>query len=120
MVIDDDAGMRTTLTYILEDRGYDVLAGADGSDAIETAVLGAADVYVMDVKMAQVDGIEACRSIRQHQPDAAVLLITAYVSAQAEAKAEEAGARALLYKPLNVPELLERLGEFRPPRALAI
>lgn len=117
MVIDDDAGMRTTLSYILADEGYEVCEGEDGSDAIEAASAGSARIFVMDVRMAHVDGIEACRAVNQRVPDAAVFLITAYVSAQAEAEAKVAGARALLYKPLDVPELLALVSEAQELRA---
>ncbi len=111
MVVDDDIGMRTTLGYILEEEGYKVLEGEDGLDAIQAAKEKAAKVFIMDVKMSHVDGIEACRTVHQYEPDATVFLITAYMSARSEVEAAEAGARALLYKPLKMPQLLDLVSD---------
>lgn len=77
IVVDDDDVLRGRLRQALQDAGLVVIADADnGRDAIDLAAHFRPDVVVMDVVMANVDGLSATRAIAQRAPDVRVLLLT--------------------------------------------
>jgi DNA-binding NarL/FixJ family response regulator len=78
LIVDDHEAVRRTLRALLRDRsGWVVCAeAADGLEAVEKTRLLRPDVVVMDVSMPRMDGIAATRIIRQHVPEADVIIIS--------------------------------------------
>ena len=77
VVVDDDDVLRSRLRQALQDAGVIVIAEADnGRDAIDLAAHFRPDVVVMDVVMANVDGLSATRAIAERAPEVRVLLLT--------------------------------------------
>lgn len=78
VVVDDDTDLRGRLRAALQDAGLTVIAEADnGRDAIDLAVHFRPDVVIMDIVMANIDGLSATRAIAERAPTVRILLLTA-------------------------------------------
>jgi two-component system nitrate/nitrite response regulator NarL len=78
VVVDDDMQLRGALRAALQDRGLTVIAEADnGRDAIALATHFRPDVVIMDIVMANVDGLSATRAIAERAPSVRIMLLTA-------------------------------------------
>ena len=117
LVVDDDPGHLTTLRTIVKSWGYSVTAVDDGGKAVEKVREKPFDLILMDVRMAEMSGIEALKLIKNHNPAIPVLIMTAYSSVESAVEALKEGAYDYLTKPLDYEVLklaLERaLEHFR-------
>jgi NarL family two-component system response regulator LiaR len=78
VVVDDDERLRSELRAALQDAGLTVIAEADnGRDAIDLAAHFRPDVMIMDIVMANIDGLSATREIVARAPSVRILLLTA-------------------------------------------
>ena len=78
VVVDDDERLRSELRAALQDAGLTVIAEADnGRDAIDLAAHFRPDVMIMDIVMANIDGLSATREIAARAPSVRILLLTA-------------------------------------------
>ncbi len=100
LVVDDQTLFRTGLTSLLaEDERVDVVGQAvDGADAIKQAVKLKPDVVLMDLKMPNVDGIEATRQIVETVPGTRVLILTTFETDSQVIQALKAGASGYVLK----------------------
>ncbi len=78
LIADDNAAIREFCRCELAEEGYFVLEARDGAEAVAQARQFRPDVIVLDICMPNVNGLEALTRIRRVQPDAAVILFTAY------------------------------------------
>ena len=112
MVVDDTDHVREMLATMLELDGFEVVAKLDGGRAaIEAVAASAPNVIVMDYKMPHMDGITATKEIRRIVPDVPVILYTAYLDDDLEARAREAGAALCLGKVEGLEQLERRISE---------
>jgi two-component system response regulator HydG len=101
LVVDDDPGHLTTLKTIIRSWGYRVYLADDGIHAVESVKQRPFDLILMDVRMAQMSGIEALKKIKDYNPAIPVLIMTAYSSVDSAVEALKAGAYDYLTKPLD-------------------
>ena len=106
LVVDDLKSMRLTLGGILEDEGYNVVLAEDGYQAIEAAKQTPFALAFMDIKMPGINGVQAFREIKKINPQAAVIMMTAYPVEDLVREAVEEGAYAVVYKPFDVENIL--------------
>lgn len=112
MVVDDTEHVREMLATMLELDGFEVVAKLDsGRAAIDSVAATAPNVIVMDYKMPQMDGITATEEIRKIVPDVPVILYTAYLDDELEARARAAGAALCLGKVEGLEQLERRISE---------
>lgn len=79
VIVDDDALVRESLKNILELRGIEILAvGCSGREAIELYKMHRPDILLMDIRMDDMNGLDATRSIMMDFPQAKILLITTF------------------------------------------
>lgn len=99
LIAEDDYFVTETLKNALHESGYE-LAGeaANGEDAVKMTLSLKPDIVLMDIKMPQLDGLEATKRIQDRCPTPVVIL-TAYESQDLVKKAGEVGAAAYLIKP---------------------
>lgn len=112
LLADDDPDLVNGLARILTARGYSVCQATCGRQAVELARTHRPRVAVMDIRMPNLDGIEAFRQIKQHCPHVAVIFMTGF--SEFEQEAYDIGAVAVLRKPIALEHLLatlERLKE---------
>jgi two-component system response regulator HydG len=116
-VVDNDPDFCETLTEILERRGFRTGKVTDPHTEVEKMIVDA-QVVLLDMKLNDIGGFEVLKEIRARHPDLPVLLVTGYRQEMAAAiqQALELNAYACLYKPLVIPELLEKLAEIQSAR----
>ncbi len=108
MIVDDYDPIRIGLrsTFELEEDIEVVGDYGDGESAVEAAHRTMPDVVLMDVRMPGIDGVEACRLIRDRVPGVDVVMLTSFDDEQAATASIIAGARGFLLKNGGPSELL--------------
>jgi len=101
LVVDDDVNHLKTLRTIIKSWGHPVSVADDGAGAVESVRKQSYDLILMDVRMAQMDGIEALQRIKRYNPAIPILIMTAYSSVDSAVEALKAGAYDYLTKPLD-------------------
>ncbi len=113
LVVDDEETMTESLAAWLREDGYSVDTAASGREAIEKARAREYAIYFVDLKMpGGLDGIETMMEIRKLQPEASVIVITAYATVDTAITAMKEGAQEYVVKPCHPQEislLVERI-----------
>jgi DNA-binding response OmpR family regulator len=77
LIVDDETPVREVLSEYFASRGYDVVAAADGPEALAEFARERPDVVLLDMRMPRMDGMEVLRRLRDADPDVAVIMVTA-------------------------------------------
>jgi two-component system, NarL family, response regulator DegU len=110
ILVDDHKMLREGLRRSLEELGFSVIAEAgDGEDGVRLAASMRPDVMLMDVSMADVDGVEATRRIVERNPDAKVVMLTMHADRDIVDRALKAGAVGYLTKDCSIDEVAEAI-----------
>jgi two-component system, NarL family, response regulator DevR len=111
LVVDDHEVVRQGLVALLDRRaGFEVVAQAGTvAESIEQARQYQPDIVVMDVRLPDGSGIEACREIRAELPDTKVIMLTSYPDEEAVMSAIIAGASGYLLKQIRARDLVAAL-----------
>lgn len=109
LLAEDDQSVRESLERALRFEGYDVHAVNDGGQALEALLRLDPEVIVLDVMMPGIDGLAACRRIREKGIRTPVLMLTARHDVADRVAGLDAGADDYLVKPFDLEELLARL-----------
>jgi len=114
LVVDDDPDIVELLHYNLTREGYSVAQAENGKKAIEVAHAFKPDVILMDVMMPILDGIAACRQLREESEfrQTHIIFLTARAEEFSEVAAFDAGADDFITKPIKPRALLSRLAAF--------
>jgi DNA-binding NtrC family response regulator len=120
LVVDDEPGMRRTLSRVLKARGYQVETADDGLSDVDAAAEFRPDCILMDLRMARHEGIEAFRRIKPVCPNAFVIFMTAYSSGELTGQAVGVGAVEVLAKPLELEHLSELIERTARKRAVLV
>ena len=119
LVVEDDRPLQDALVSTLETAGFNVLAAADGGEALKVLNDTAVDLIVSDVQMHPVDGRELLRRLQQRPSSPPVLLMTAYGTIDQAVAAMRDGAVDYLVKPFEAEELERRVARYARPAAAA-
>jgi two-component system response regulator HydG len=106
LVVDDLKSSRLTLGGILEDEGHNVVLAENGYQAIEAAKQVSFDLIFMDIKMPGINGVQTFREVKKINPQAAVIMMTAYSVETLVREALEEGAYAVVYKPFDIENIV--------------
>ena len=106
LVIDDEAGVRRTVSLILEAEGYEVSAASDGKEGLAKALDDGADLILCDVRMPHVDGLEFLERYREDGGRGLVIMMTAYGSMEVAIDAMKRGAYDYLPKPFEAEQVV--------------
>jgi two-component system response regulator MprA len=110
LVVDDEPGVRETVSRALRLDGYEVSVADSGAAALDLVRSERPDAIVIDVMMPRMDGLETCRALRAEGHRLPVLMLTALDGTPDRAAGFTAGADDYLTKPFALRELLSRLG----------
>ena len=106
LIADDEESIRHVLTVLLEGRGYEVRAVADGEEALRELTTRDYDALVTDVRMPRMNGLDLVRASQAASPETTVIVMSAYGSHDLAIEAMKAGAYDYLGKPFRPDEVL--------------
>jgi two-component system response regulator FlrC len=115
LVVEDDRPLQDALVTTLEAAGFNVLAAADGGEALDLLGSVSVDLVVSDVEMQPIDGRELLRRLQQRPAPPPVLLMTAYGTIDQAVAAMRDGAIDYLVKPFEAEELEQRVARYVRP-----
>lgn len=108
LVVDDNAALAENVADILESEGFEAIPVDSPANALEAAQGRSFDAVVLDVRMPGMDGIELRERLRESQPDATFVFMTAFATDERLDAARRSGVEGILAKPFG-PDTLIRL-----------
>ena len=108
VIAEDDPNQRKILVAYLEREGHEVVATANGRDAIDEARRRQPDLVILDVMMPKVDGLDVCRVLRADS-DVPIIMVTARTSEEDLLLGLDLGADDYIAKPYSPRELMARV-----------
>ncbi|MFN7019387.1 MAG: HD-GYP domain-containing protein [Fimbriimonadales bacterium] len=105
LIVDDDALVRETLQFVLEDGGYRVYPASSGAEALRILEREPIDIVLSDIFMPGMNGFDLLHQIRERAPDTPVILITGYGNIEMAREALKQGATDFITKPYNIHEI---------------
>jgi len=109
LLVDDEEAFVQTLAKRLTVRRFDVHTATRAERAFATLNDNPIDIVVLDVRMPDLDGIEATKTIKTSHPLVEVILLTGHASMEASLEGMKIGAFDYLLKPVNIDELVYKI-----------
>jgi two-component system nitrogen regulation response regulator NtrX len=106
LVVDDEPGVRSSLTGVLRDEGYSVESVPSGEACLERVTRSAVDLILLDVWLPGMDGLATLARLRERQVDAQIVLISGHGNIESAVKAIKMGAFDFVEKPLSLDKTL--------------
>jgi two-component system, NtrC family, nitrogen regulation response regulator NtrX len=106
LLVDDEPGIRQSLSAVLEDEGYRTLAVAGGAECLQALEREPFELVLLDVWMKDLDGLEVLQRIREAHPEVVVVMISGHGTVETAVKATKLGAFDFLEKPLSIEKTL--------------
>lgn len=116
LLVEDHPQNSYLMTYLLENRGYEVEAAVDGAEALEAIERRVPGLILMDMQLPRIDGYEATRRIKADErfKDIPLVAVTAHSMRGDQDKAMAAGCDVYVTKPINGEELLALVEKLLP------
>ena len=109
LIVDDEKVQREMLAGFLNKQGYRTVAAEDGAGALERYSSGSFDLVLTDFRMPGMDGFALLKEMKRRNPEAVVVIMTAYGTVNTAVAAMKEGAYDYLTKPIDLDELLLRI-----------
>lgn len=120
LMVDDEEQFLDALSQRLEARGLKVDAVTSGEDALNQVEGRNFDAIIVDLAMPGIDGIETLKRIKEKRPDLEIIILTGHATVKSGIEAMKLGADDFLEKPVDLNELLEKIGEAKNKRMLVV
>ena len=111
LVVDDNQDLLNTFAMILKRRGFSVQTAGNGISAVDKFKEQSFDVTLMDIVMPEMNGVDASKKIKEIQPGASIILMTAYSDEELIQTARDEGVRQIIHKPIRIDQLIELINE---------
>ena len=106
LIVDDSGLARRRARGILESAGFEVIEAEDGMAALECYFVNKPDVVLLDLVMKGMYGLEVLTKLREMDPQARVIVVSADVQTSSHELVAEGGAAGFLVKPVDANEVL--------------
>lgn len=106
LIVDDEQGIRQSLSDVLADEGYRVESVGTGAECLETLAAKRFDLILLDVWLPGMDGLEALEKIRAMEAPPAVVMISGHGTIETAVRATKLGAFDFIEKPLSIEKTL--------------
>jgi len=113
LVVDDNENLAITIKNLLSFKNYNVTTASDGKSALDKIKSHKYDLILMDIRMPNMNGIEAVKHIKAINPDSFIVMMTGEAGNDEIEKALEVGGYAVLRKPFSPEKLLKSISWFR-------
>ncbi|MGD9045935.1 MAG: sigma-54 dependent transcriptional regulator, partial [Desulfobacterales bacterium] len=111
LVVDDELSMRELLEYMLTKENYKVSCAETGQEAIDLLEKNPFDLLLCDIRLGDITGLDVLRASKKHNPENAVILISAYATTETAVEAMNEGAYDYVPKPFDKDELLRTIAK---------
>ena len=118
LIVDDDPGIRQTISQLICDLGYECDTAGDGPDALDMLERGSYFCVFTDIVMPRMNGIELIRKIKARDVSIPIIVITGYASLELAIDAMKCGASDFLSKPFKVNQIQLLLGKMKREKLL--
>lgn len=118
LIVDDDPGIRQTISQLICDLGYECDTAGDGPDALDMLERGSYFCVFTDIVMPRMNGIELIRKIKARDVSIPIIVITGYASLELAIDAMKCGASDFLQKPFKVSQIKLLLGKVRREKSI--
>lgn len=108
LIVDDETIVRESLGSWFREEGYPVDVAGSAREALEKLTANNWDIFLLDIRMPGMDGLELQRKIKESHPDSTIIIMTAYASVETAVEAMKQGAYDYIVKPFD-PDDLEHL-----------
>ena len=119
LIVDDELSVRSSLEEWFKEDGFQVETAEDGQAALRAMDRGPYDIVLLDLKMPGMDGISVQKRIREIDPEATIIILTAYASVQTAVEALKLGAFDYVTKPVDPDDLSNLVRNALRTRSLA-
>ena len=109
LVVDDELSMRELLEVLLSKEGYTVSFAENGRNAVSMIEKTDFDLLLCDIRLGDITGLEVLKAAKAQNPDAVVIMISAYTTTEAAVEAMNQGAYDFVPKPFNNEELKQTI-----------
>lgn len=106
LVVDDEEGIRESLSDILKDEGHEVITSETGEEALKIIRENNPDLIFLDIWLPGMDGLQALKEIKEVNPELTVVMISGHGTIDLAVKATKMGAYEFLEKPLSIDRVL--------------
>ena len=120
LLVDDEEDFLETLSSRLKMRGLKVSAVTSGEQAVSEAKEQEYDAIILDLSMPGLDGLETLKRIKADNPNAEIIMLTGHGSIQSGIEAMKLGAGDFLQKPVELSELMTKIGEAKNKKMLVL
>lgn len=107
LLVDDSGLARRSMRAILEDDGFDVVEAEDGMVALEKYFVEKPDVVMLDLVMKGMYGLDVLAKLRELDPAARVIVVSADVQSSSQEMVQAAGASGFINKPIDRAHLIQ-------------
>lgn len=117
LVVDDERGVRQSFYVVLKDQ-YNVLLAETGEEAVDVFTKNTIDLVLLDIRLPDIDGISLLEKLKELDPSAEFIMVTAVKEIQIAVKAIKLGAYEYVMKPFVVDDVLSMIGRALEKRSL--
>ena len=114
LIIEDDKDLQEELSCLLERNGYATECVTDFGNTWKSMRETDADLILLDIKMPEMNGIEALKEIRKKDTNIPIIMQSAYAFENDMEAARAAGSNGFITKPINIVELKKTISKFLP------
>lgn len=107
LVVDDDPVVGDALRLVLESNAYEVVVVEKGREGITQASGGRFSIAIIDLFLSDISGLQAIKTIREHQPEILIIMITGEGTPEAFSAARRLGVAGILAKPFRPADVLQ-------------
>jgi DNA-binding response OmpR family regulator len=114
LVVDDEKEIVKNLCMALEMKDYETLSAFDGQEALEVARKEKPDLILLDILMPKLNGYQVCRELKNDEATKSIPIVIVTVKSQESDRfwGKETGADDYMTKPIDLPDLFDRIKHF--------
>jgi len=111
LVVDDEKNIRTLFQMELEEAGYEVETAAGGEEALRAMKSARIDLFIIDIRMPDMTGLELMQRIREREPKVPIIVCTALKALENDYTIWESHVDAFLPKPVDLEDLKSKVAK---------